>query len=467
MSGVYISAAHKSSGKTLCTMGLCAALRRRGYRVQPFKKGPDYIDPLWLGEASGRACHNLDFYTMTRHEIVDTFRRHGAEADISIVEGTKGLHDSVDLAGHQSNASLAKLLATPVVLVIDTEGMTRGIAALLQGLQYFDRDITLAGVILNNVASARHADKLRGAVEAYTDVGVLGVIPRDDAMFLREQHLGLVPANETSDAGEIIGRIGRIIETRVDVGAILARSGSISAQSSPLPASPRARATPDIRVGITRDEAFGFYYPGDLEALQRAGAELVAVDTLRDRALPPIDGLFMGGGFPERHMHALSANGSLRAEIRRAVARGLPVYAECGGLMYLAKRMVWGDRRGEMVGALEADVVIRERPQGRGYVRLRETEHAPWPRAGKARPGRVFPAHEFHYSELRNASGNFEYAYDVVRGHGIDGRHDGIVFGNVLASYVHLRDTHRNHWTKRFVSFVRDRRSPRRAGNVY
>jgi cobyrinic acid a,c-diamide synthase len=209
-----------------------------------------------------------------------------------------------------------------------------------------------------------------------------------------------------------------------------------------------------VRIGIARDASFGFYYPGDLEALREAGAELVAFDALRDVRLPQVDSLFIGGGFPETQMDALAANAELRAEVRNAIDAGLPAYAECGGLMYLARGIEWNGRRAEMVGALPADVVMHARPAGRGYVTLRETGNGLWPPPPSGEEA-VIRAHEFHYSGIENLAPDTRFAYDVERGHGIDGRHDGIVHKNLLASYAHLRDVASNPWARRFVDFVR------------
>jgi cobyrinic acid a,c-diamide synthase len=209
-----------------------------------------------------------------------------------------------------------------------------------------------------------------------------------------------------------------------------------------------------VRIGIARDAAFGFYYPGDLDALQAAGAELVNFSALHDAHLPQVDGVFIGGGFPETHMEALASNASLRGELRDAIEGGLPAYAECGGLMYLARGIEWNGRRAGMVGVIPGDIVMHARPVGRGYVQLRETGRSPWPEP-QARKARLIPAHEFHYSSVENLAPGVEFAYEMERGHGIDGRHDGIVHKNLLASFTHLRDVEDNHWTARFVEFVR------------
>ena len=445
-----VSAAHKSSGKTTLSVGLAAALRRRGLAVQAFKKGPDYIDPLWLALASGRPCRNLDFFLASRDEIAAAFARHGASADVCLIEGNKGLYDGLDLDGSNSNAALAKLVGAPVVLVIDARGMTRGIAPLILGYQAFDPQVRFAGVILNRLGGARHESKLRAVIEHYTGVPVLGAMHEDPTIGIYERHLGLVPANESESAAARIEAIRAAVERQVDVDGLL----EATCGAAPLaPASNgRAARAKDIRIGIARDRAFGFYYAGDLEALEDEGAELVPFDTLRDARLPQVNALFIGGGFPECFARELEANASLRAEIRERAARGMPMYAECGGLMYLSRSIEWRGERRQMVGAIGADVVMHERPTGRGYVRLEAQAGHPW---GFTAGGEI-RAHEFHYSSLEGLDAGTRYAYRVRRGHGIDGERDGIVAGNILASYTHLRAVGGCDWPRRFVAYVRE-----------
>ncbi len=451
-SQLLISAAHKSSGKTIVGIGLCAALTRRGLAVQPYKKGPDYIDPMWLSRASGRPCRNLDFHTMGRDEVRRAFRSAATGADLALVEGNKGLHDGLDLDGGNSNAALATLLRSPVVLVLDSCGTTRGVAPLVLGYQAFAPEVRIAGVVLNRVGGPRHEGKLRAVLEHYTDVPVLGAVGRDPELCIPERHIGLTPDNEAQDAARRVARIGDAVARQVDLDALLALAAPLAAVA----AQPEAPApTPDVRIGVARDAAFGFYYPDDLTALRRAGAELVFFDTLRDRRLPPVDGLFVGGGFPETKMRELEANRALRRQIAAAVEAGLPTYAECGGLMYLARSLTWQGRTCRMVGAVPADAVMEDRPQGRGYVRLRQTEHAPWPLPGQGGEQPLLAAHEFHHSRLVNVGDGVAFAYRVVRGHGIDGRHDGLVHRNLLAGYAHLRDVEANRWAGRFVAHVR------------
>ncbi|HHJ14672.1 MAG TPA: cobyrinate a,c-diamide synthase [Gammaproteobacteria bacterium] len=454
MSQVLISAAHKSSGKTTVTLGLCAALRTRGLAVQPFKKGPDYIDPMWLGRAAGRDCHNLDFYTMTPDEIRDTVAWFGQRADISLIEGNKGLYDGLDLDGSNSNAALAKLTGAPVVLVLDARGMTRGIAPLILGYQAFDEDIEIAGVILNQLGGSRHEAKLRAVIEHYTDVPVIGAVARHPDMQILERHLGLVPSNELERASAHIDAIGQRIAAQVDLDTLadIARRRLLPPPPARNPFAIEPLPEP-VRLGVARDEAFGFYYPADLQTMQDAGAELVFIDTLHDSRLPAIDGLFIGGGFPESCMERLEANQTLRRAIREAVEAGLPVYAECGGLMYLARRLRWKGRSCEMVGAIPGDAVMHERPQGRGYVRLEETPHPLWPACRGCPP--EIAAHEFHYSALEALELPEAWEYEVLRGTGIDGRHDGYRYRNLLACYTHQRSTSKNRWTERFLHFIR------------
>jgi len=460
MNRLFVSAAHKSSGKTTITIGLCAALSSRAMRVQPFKKGPDYIDPMWLGLASNRPCHNLDFFLTQNDEIVETVRSRSIGSDIAIIEGNKGLYDGLDLDGSNSNAALAKLLGTPVVLVIDARGMTRGIAPLILGYQSFDRNVRIAGVILNQLGGARHERKLRAVIEHYTDVPVVGAVQHEASLEIVERHLGLVPSNEASAARARIAAIGDAIGKQVD----LDRIARIAATADALPNHPTpaitvtepASTAPPVRIGIARDAAFAFYYPADLESLERHGATLVPFDTLRDSQLPNVDALLIGGGFPETHMGQLESNRDMRSAIRTAIEQGMPVYAECGGLMYLSRSLAWKGETRQMVGAIPADTIMHARPQGRGYVRLKDTPENPWPRAGKPSGQDEIPAHEFHYSSLVNVDPGVRFAYQVTRGTGIDGKHDGLIHRNVLACYTHMRDVGGNHWTARFVEFVRN-----------
>ena len=469
MGHFLISAAHKSSGKTTISIGLCAALKRKGLVVQAFKKGPDYIDPMWLSKASGRSCYNLDFFTMERQEILQVFSREANNAQVSLIEGNKGLYDGLDLDGRNSNAALAQLLNAPVVLVIDAQGMTRGIAPLILGYQAFEPDINIAGVILNKLGGSRHESKLRAVIEHYTSVPVLGAVHRDPELKILERHLGLIPSNELSTAEEHIDMVGRLIALQVDLEKLIGIVNQATLTISPVAQTPEPLTSKSkVKIGIAKDAAFGFYYPDDLDAFAQAGAELVPINTLQDSILPSIDGLFIGGGFPETHMPQLSANKTLRNSIHSAIEQGMPVYAECGGLMYLTRGITWNEKHYDMVGAIAAKTVMHEKPQGRGYVLLEETAQHPWPHTSlslnpmshnpmslSSGDNQPLAAHEFHYSSLEGLDETqIRFAYKIKRGAGINGKWDGIIYKNLLANYSHLRNVKNNQWVKRFVQFV-------------
>jgi cobyrinic acid a,c-diamide synthase len=343
-----------------------------------------------------------------------------------------------------------------VLLVLDARGMTRGIAPLILGYQAFDRDIRIGGVILNRLGGSRHEAKLRAVIEHYTEVPVLGAVQNDSRLELVERHLGLMPDREIDDASARVRAMGDVIAAQVDLPRILALAATATTASLPVTTQPGMQQRGGLRIGIARDKAFGFYYPDDLAALEAEGATLVPIDTLRDAQLPALDGLFIGGGFPELFMAELEANVSLRTQLHRAIADGLPVYAECGGLMYLARTLNWNGRSAQMVGAIPGDAVMHERPVGRGYVRLQETADFPWPRDAAAPAGAVRLGHEFHHSSLENLDPSVPFAYRVQRGHGIGGGRDGVLVHNVLASYAHLRHTGGNDWPRRFMAFVRE-----------
>jgi cobyrinic acid a,c-diamide synthase len=457
MSRILISASQKSSGKTTISVGLAHALAARGLRVQTFKKGPDYIDPMWLARASGRPCYNLDFNTQARNEIRCMFADKAHDADLALVEGNMGLHDGVDPEGSDSTAALARLIGAPVIMVIDCEGMMRGVAPLLLGFQAFDTNVHIAGVILNRVASLRQQNKITAALQRYTSVPILGALPRDATMTIVERHLGLTTPAETRDELVKVGLLAAILRDGVDLDRVLEialGAGPVVNGDQNMVLTKSSRSA-DVTIAVARDSAFGFYYTDDMEAFERAGARVVPFSPLSDAQLPRADGIFIGGGFPENHMAALEANTGMRAEIRRLALAGMPIYAECGGLMYLARSIRWGGETRQMAGVVSGDVVVHERPQGRGLVVLGETCDFPWPQPDQPKVDRQVWAHEFHHAEMINIAADSRFAWSVVRGAGIVGGRDGIVTGNVLASFSHLRDTSAHHWTERFAAFVR------------
>ena len=478
MLSLYLSATRKSSGKTTLSIGLCRALADQGWKVQAFKKGPDYIDPMWLGRASRRPCINLDFNTMEQEELLQRHACYSQGADIALIEGNKGLYDGLDLLGRDSNAELCRILQAPVVLVIDAQGMTRGVAPLLMGYQQFDDSIEFAGVIFNRTGGGRHESKLREVTEHYTDFSVLGCIPNQHEDMVAERHLGLVTDLEIPWADSYINRLATLVSDHVDMHRLVddinpsRRNSNLDTQINCLRATNRpARSQRYLRrlnalqsclssfpltIGIARDSAFCFYYQDDLDAMVEAGADIVEFNTLYDAQLPEVDGIFIGGGFPETHAPALEANSTMRQSLRDFAGLGKPIYGECGGLMYLSRSISWANREYEMVGLIPADTVFHERPVGRGYVKMLMNEHHPWAGMSENDNGLrdSIQAHEFHYSSLENIEPDLSFGYQTLRGHGIDGKRDGLVVGNVVASYAHLRHSDRHPWVFDFIDQI-------------
>ncbi|HHW44244.1 hydrogenobyrinic acid a,c-diamide synthase (glutamine-hydrolyzing) [Desulfofundulus thermobenzoicus] len=447
---LVIGAPRGRSGKTTVTIGLLTALvHHRQLTVQPFKKGPDFIDPSWLTLVTGRPCRNLDGFLMSRETIRASFIHHSMDAHMAVVEGAMGLFDGVDIEGSGSTAEIARTLKAPVILVVDTTRMTRSVAPLVKGFMEFDPDVTIAGVILNKVARARHERMLRQALERYCGIPVLGVIPKDRNMTIPDRHLGLIPAGERDDLQHALRELARAAVECLDLDGILAVARNVPPleerhERGRMPANGRDSGP---LIGVFRDRAFSFYYPENLEALQEAGARLIYIDALSDNSLPPVDALYIGGGFPEVFAPRLEANAGLRESVRLAIEKGLPVYAECGGLMYLGRRITWQERSYEMCGALPFDVLMEERPRGHGYEVVQVVEENPFFPCGM-----IIRGHEFHHSRLTNVDGGLGYAFRVMRGNGIDGQSDGLVYKNVLAAYNHIHALSCPDWARSVVA---------------
>lgn len=446
---IIIAAPHRSSGKTTLTIGLCKALTDSGFNVQPFKKGPDYIDPMWHSAATGNDCRNLDYFMMGEENILKSFRRSAKGADISIIEGNMGLYDGMETDGKGSTADLARLLKAPIILIVDASSMTRSIAPLINGFQRFEPDITITGVILNKISGARHEAKLRAAIDYYCDVEIVGAIPRSQDVGIIQRHLGLKPAKEDEQAVSVIDIIGKLVKNHVDLDLLAKIAKSSPALPNLNNIGNVKHPDPVVKLGIARDQAFTFYYPENLEALEMAGAELVPFSPLHDSQLPAVNGLYIGGGFPEVFMRELEANTDIRQKIKKAIEEGMPVYAECGGLMYLARNISWNNVTSNMVGALPCDIVMHEKPRGHGYIKLQATGHS-WLNGDSEIRG-----HEFHYSEVQNL-GDVGFAYRLLRGKGVDGNYDGIVYKNVIASYAHLHSLGAPEWAYKFITCVKD-----------
>ncbi|MGZ6142925.1 MAG: cobyrinate a,c-diamide synthase, partial [Myxococcales bacterium] len=408
---VVIAGLAGDTGKTLVTLAIARALVRRGLRVAPFKKGPDFIDAAWLGAAAGLPGRNLDTYMMAPAAIFGSIQRASRSSDLAIVEGNRGLFDGADAEGTHSTAQLAKLIGAPVVLVINASKVTRTAAAMVLGCRVFDPELEIAGVILNRVGTARQEDVLRRAIEAGAGLPVLGAVPRLDGQPLPSRHLGLVCAGEHPQREAALETLADAALRGIDLDAIRAIAAGASVPGALEPPAIRARAR-RARIGVLRDAAFSFYYPENLEALDTAGADLIPISALDDRALPPIDALYAGGGFPEEYAAALSANQPLRAALRSALASGMPAWAECGGLIYLSKALVRDGREYPMVGALPVAVEQLPRPQGHGYTAATVDRDNPFFPLGSRLLG-----HEFHYCRVIGPPGESAFALD--RGAGL------------------------------------------------
>jgi len=435
------------SGKTTVSLGLISAWRKEGVSIVPYKKGPDYIDAGWLSSAAGRPCYNLDPFLISKEKILHSFQGHFSDADCAVIEGNRGLYDGLDAAGTYSTAELAKILKTPVLLVLDCTKMTRTAAAILLGIQQFDRKVDIKGVVLNQIAGARHEKIIRETIEKYCRVPVLGALPKLKENLLTERHMGLTPFQEHIEVEEALSRVGDIARQYIDLDRILEIAhGAPTIETEPADQKSGNRKikksglqppTPPtiVRIGIIRDSAFQFYYPENFEELERRGAELVEVSAMVERGLPDIDALYIGGGFPETNAIALAKNTAFKKSLRKAVEKGLPVYAECGGLMYLGKALLLANKTYPMSGIFPLTFCLEKKPQAHGYTIVEISADNPF-----YTKGTVLKGHEFHYSRAieREIKEGTHFSFLMKRGQGIMDKLDGLCYKNVLATYTHL-----------------------------
>ena len=449
-----ISALRGGSGKTTITLGLIQGLKDSGLKVAPFKKGPDYIDPFWHTEAAGHACRNLDPYMLGFDQVRRAFQHYAQGFEAAVLEGNRGLFDGKDAQGSYSTAALARELHAPVILVLDCTMTSRTVAAMVMGCQAFDPEMKLAGVVLNPVANSRQEGVVRRAIEQYTDVKVLGAVPRLD-LGMPERHMGLVPPQEHQKVTEVLGRIAGRVARHVDLDQVL----RLMKNAPPLPDQPAPdglfpcgpKPLQNTPLAVIRDAAFGFYYPENLEALQNCGAELIFCSALDDERLPDCAALYIGGGFPETHAARLSANQSFLDSVRQAAREGLPIYAECGGLMYLGRSIVVEGRAHPMAGVFPVDFTMQKKPQGHGYTACRvDGDNAFFDQGVEIR------AHEFHYS-LPSSQDEKELSlvYKVLRGKGIFGDRGGLIHKNVLGTYHHVHALGTPEWAPAMLKAAR------------
>jgi cobyrinic acid a,c-diamide synthase len=439
---LLIAGTHSGAGKTTVSLALMAALRQRGHTVQPFKVGPDFIDPGHHTTVCGRTSRNLDTWMLSADTVRATFCRASADADVAVIEGVMGLFDGRSSADQRgSSADIARLLDVPVVLVVDAGGMAGSVAALVKGFADFDPNVRVVGVICNRVAGPRHYDYLAPAIRQHTKVVPLGWLPRRPEWGIPERHLGLTTAEEFGWAGDRVALLGKALAETVDVERLLELSQASGGRKPPVDCSasatgglrPPLAQSRSRRVAVARDAAFCFYYPENLELLTAAGGAIVPFSPLTDRVLPAgIDLLYLGGGYPEVHAEKLVGNRTMLESIRHFHREGGTIYAECGGLMYAGRELVDGSERAwPMLDLLPVRTVMHTRRAALGYVTLRTMGASPLGPAGTMARG-----HEFHYSRLEPL-GPLAYAAELEDGRS-EPRPDGLVAGNLWAGYAHL-----------------------------
>lgn len=444
------------SGKTILTVGLIASYRQKGITVMPFKKGPDYIDAGWLSCAAGNLCYNLDAFLIGEEKILSSFKEHAKGVQCAVIEGNRGLFDGMDFEGRYSTAELAKSLSAPVILIIDCTKMTRTTAVIAEGIYKFDPALKISGVVLNQIANARHESVIRKSFEKYCQIPVLGAIPRFSKEFFPERHMGLTPYHEHEEVEESVSAVAGVVKQHLDLDALwkIAHEApplKVSLESENPPSPPFTKGemggliNSSLKIGVIKDSAFQFYYPENLEELQKNGAELVEISALKEKELPLIDALYIGGGFPETNAIALAENIDFRRNLKKAVEDGLPVYAECGGLMYLGESLVLGDRTYPMAGVFPVQFCLEKASQAHGYTIVEVSRSNPY-----YSQGAVLRGHEFHYSRVLTIDlgkkDDIYFAFRMKRGKGIVDKMDGLCYKNVLATYTHLHALGAEEW---------------------
>ena len=426
MRGIVIAGTHSGSGKTTVTLGIMAALRKKGLAVQPFKAGPDFIDAGLHRLAAGTVSRNLDLWMCGPDYVRACFGRHASGADIAVVEGVMGLYD-----GDRSTASLAALLGVPVLLVVDAYGMAESAGAMVKGFAEFgSRDSegpTFAGVVFNRVASESHFERLKRAVR---DMPVLGYLPREKDFEIPHRHLGLTIAEEQPMGGASMDSLADSIARHIDIDRILQASEMDAKTSGRREGMNISDDADRVRIAVARDKAFCFYYEDNIDMLRQAGAQIVEFSPLSDRSLPAADMVYLGGGYPELHAETLSRNEAMRSSVRSWAEAGKPIYAECGGLMYLSRAITKVDGTWPMAGVFSFGTQMLGRPR-LGYREITLLEDGILGRAGTSRRG-----HEFHYSEIAGGATGTRYRVSDSRGKHLPD--EGYQYKNALGSYVHL-----------------------------
>lgn len=426
---ILIAAPSSGSGKTTVVSGLLSAIRARGLSVQAFKVGPDYIDPSYHGAASGRPVYNLDTWLMDREAAIRLFADQTQDADVAVIEGVMGFYDG-GRGGISSTAEIASLIGAPVLLVMDVRSVGESAAAGALGFRSYDPSADIRGVILNKLGSESHRKLITDAMNGI-DMAVLGAIPRNRELTMPERHMGLVPAGET-DVCKPLEKIRETIEKHVDIDAILQIAGS--AQPLEIEEQGKECAGDSFTVAVAHDDAFCFYYPDSLSVLEELGARLTFFSPLRDKKLPNVSGIIFGGGFPEVFAEDLSKNLSMRESVQRAARKGVPIYAECGGFMYLTGSVETVDGKNyEMAGAVPLSCRMNEKLQRIGYVEAKALKDNLLCKAGT-----LIRGHEFHFSSISSENTNGDAAFLFTKHRNGESYRGGYASDNILASYMHI-----------------------------
>ncbi|MBU0973620.1 MAG: cobyrinate a,c-diamide synthase [Proteobacteria bacterium] len=450
--GIVIAGLRGGSGKTIISLGITAAWKNSGIRVSAFKKGPDYIDAGWLSKAAGRPCYNLDTFLCYPEVVQNSYYLHSNDSDIAVVEGNRGLFDGIDINGSTSTSELAKLLDLPVLLVLDCTKSTRTMAALLMGCVQFDPDVRICGVVLNQVAGKRHEDKVRASIDRFCNVPVFGAIPKLAAKDFPERHMGLVTSEEHSFSEKAIEAAMTVAEKNINLELLYKTIASQEPKSLSFDVDlPVARQDDPVTIGVIRDSAFQFYYPDNLEALKNLGAEILFLSPLKEERIPDVHAIYMGGGFPETHAPQLAQNQAFRDNLKVLSRKGLPIYAECGGLIYLGDSIRLSNIEYPMTGILPIRFGLSEKPQGHGYTRVQVANDNPFYKKGE-----VLKGHEFRYSKVLSIDyQDHEMAFRMERGKGILEKKDGFFKNNTFGTYTHIHALGSVSWAPSLVNKAR------------
>ena len=425
---LIISGATSGVGKTSITCGIIFGLKKLGYSIQPFKVGPDYIDPSYLSSIAKNSTRNLDVWIMGKEELVKSFVNH-SKSDISIIEGVMGFYDGFSgNSNYSSTHHVATILNTPVILVLDASKTARSLGAIALGYKKFHKNSHIVGIILNKISSKKHENLCRQSLESLR-IPIIGIIPKDENLSLPSRHLGLIPTKEDKTIQSNIIRIAKEISTHIDIQKLIDISKNTSEINRTKPFNTKKSKS---SIAVALDDSFNFYYQDNLDALRREGVKLKFFSPTSDKTLPNCDGIYIGGGFPEVLGDKLAKNSQIKKLIKKAATDEIPIYAECGGLMYLTNSISYGNKKFKMVGLFDAETIMTKK------MKLNYTKGKITSNCLIGPKNSVFQGHEFHYSELNSLSSDTKFVYSLSIGDGIKHKKDGLVAYNVLASYGHL-----------------------------